>query len=308
MKHIVTGGAGFIGSHLVDRLVADKQEVLVLDNLSGGKEEFLSQSMPHIDFVKADLLEDAIDKYFKGVNRVWHLAANPDVRILDSNVHLKQNIIATKNVLDAMEKNDVKEISFTSSSTVYGNAILSGETPVPTTESHLTHPVSFYGAAKLASEAIIEAHCSTFGTRALLFRLANVIGPRSTHGVIFDFINKLRKDPGKLEILGDGEQTKSYIHIEDCIEAMFIANEACKGKTEIFNIGNRDWINVKEIAEVVCEKMNLKPEFNFTGGTGGWKGDVPLMILDIKKLEHLGFSPKHTSRQAVEKTAEALLS
>lgn len=307
MKNLVTGGAGFIGSHLVDRLVSEGEKVVVIDNLSAGKKEFLKKGLSEIEFIKADLIEDKIEEYFRGIDRVWHLAANPDVRIMDSNVHLKQNIIATKNVLDAMEKNNVKEISFASSSTVYGNAI-SGKKAVPTTENHLTEPTSFYGAAKLSSEAIIQAHCSIYGTRALLFRLANVIGSRSTHGVIFDFINKLRKDPSHLEILGDGKQTKSYIYVDDCIEAMFIANKKCKGKSDIFNIGNNDWINVKKIADIVCKKMKLKPEFTFTGGSGGWKGDVPLMILDIKKIGKLGFEPRFTSKQAVERTTEILLS
>lgn len=290
----------------MNSLVEEGEEVIVIDNFSTGKKQFIEKNISKIKVFEADIVEDNIEEYFRGVDMVWHLAANPDVRILDSDVHIKQNIIATKKVLDAMVKNNINKILFTSSSTVYGIAI-SGKKIRPIKETHATQPISFYGAAKLSSEAIIHAYCSIYGLKSIVFRLANVIGPNSTHGVIFDFIKKLEKNPNELEILGDGNQTKSYIYVDDCTEAMMMLNKKCKKKFDIFNVGNNDWINVKEIAQIVCEKSKLNPRFKFTGGSGGWKGDVPLMLLSIDKIKKLGFSPRYTSREAVEKTTEALL-
>lgn len=307
MKIIVTGGAGFIGSHLVDRLLKDGNEVIVIDNLSSGKMEFIKHNMknPRFCLVKVDLLGN-VDEYFKSVDEVWHLAANPDVRTIDANVHVKQNILSTKNVLEAMRKNNVKRIFFTSSSTVYGEAISSGKM-VPTGEGHITEPISLYGAAKLSSESIIRAYCNCFEMNSWIFRFANVIGPRSTHGVIFDFIKKLKENPSCLEILGNGKQKKSYVYIEDCIEAMLTARKKSNEIINIFNIGSDDWIEVLEIAKILTEKMKLKPKFNFTGGDRGWKGDVPLMILEIEKIKKTGWVPKYNSSDSVIKTIESII-
>ncbi|MFH7918183.1 MAG: NAD-dependent epimerase/dehydratase family protein [Candidatus Aenigmatarchaeota archaeon] len=307
MKILITGGAGFIGSHLVDKFIRMKSEVIVLDNLSTGNIEFIQEHLnkPNFKFYKVDLL-DRIEDYFRDVDEVWHLAANPNVRIIDPKIHFEQNILATKSVLEAMRKNDVKKIFFTSSSTVYGEAISSIKS-VPIKEDSPTNPISLYGASKLASEALIQAYCHVYDFQAWIFRLANIVGPRLTHGVIFDFINKLRKNPNKLEILGDGNQKKSYLFIEDCIRGMMILRRKGKERVNIFNIGNEDWISVKSIAKIICKKLNLRPKFKFTGGDRGWKGDVPLMILDISKAKKFGFKPKYDSEKAVIKAVKGMI-
>ncbi|MEM5794318.1 MAG: NAD-dependent epimerase/dehydratase family protein [Candidatus Aenigmatarchaeota archaeon] len=300
MKILITGGAGFIGSHLVDVLLKNN-EIIVLDNLSTGKKENIQHNLTNskFKFFKVDIVKDSIDSYFKNVEEVWHLAANPDVRaaLKNTKIDIEQNFLATYNVLEAMRKNDVKKIYFTSSSTVYGLA-----KKIPTPENSPLEPISLYGATKLACEALISAYCNTFGFKSVIFRLANVIGPRSSHGVIFDFFNKLKKNPNELEILGNGKQKKSYIYISDCIDAMLIGARKSSKKLEIFNIGSEDWITVKEIAEIVCEKMNLKPKFKFTGGKAGWKGDVHLMLLDVNKIKRLGWEQKVSIKEAIERT------
>jgi len=314
MKILVTGGAGFIGSHVVDWLIDAGHEVVVLDDLSSGYEKFIE---PHVDkenfqFHKINLLHGDITVFFEGVEEVWHLAANPEVRIGVENtrVHLEQNVVATYNVLEAMRTKEVRRIIFTSTSTVYGEA-----DKLPTPEDYPTQPISLYGASKLTCEAFIGAYCHTFEMHAWIYRFANVIGRRSSHGVIYDFINKIRSNSRELEILGDGNQTKSYIYVDDCIEAMFAglkakANEEAKNRVNIFNIGTDDMISVKRIAEIVCEEMHTspKPEFKFTGGKRGWKGDVPIMLLDASKLNKMGYKPRYNSEEAVRKATRDLLS
>ncbi len=327
MKILVTGGAGFIGSHVVDRLMEMEKnhEVVVLDDLSSGNENFIAPHRGKQDFRfhKVDILHEDISPFFDGVEEVWHLAANPEVRIgaEDTRVHLEQNVIATYNVLEAMRANGVRRMIFTSTSTVYGDA-----DKLPTPEEYLTIPVSLYGASKLACEALIAAYCHTFDIRARIYRFANVIGRRSSHGVIYDFINKIRNNPEELEILGDGNQTKSYIYVDDCIDAMvggLQANEnanageetgvegypTAKNRVNIFNIGTDDMTAVKRIAEIVCEEMRVspKPKFKFTGGKRGWKGDVPIMLLDASKLNALGWKQKYNSEEAVRKAAVDLV-
>lgn len=303
MKVLVTGGAGFIGSHLIDALV-DKNEIVCMDNFSSGKMEFIKQNLDKIELVKGDLLyRNDIKKAIKDIDIVFHLAANPDVRLgaIDTNIHFQQNIVATYNLLEEMRIAGVKKIVFTSSSTVYGEASI-----IPTPENYgPLVPISLYGASKLAAEALITAYCHTFDMEAKIYRFANVVGPRSTHGVIYDFINKLRKNPKELEILGDGSQKKSYLYIDDCIDAMLFGLKSNK-KVEIFNIGSEDWINVKKIAEIVSQEMNLNPKFIFTGGVDGrgWKGDVKIMRLAIDKLKKLGWKPRYNSEQAVRLTAK----
>jgi UDP-glucose 4-epimerase len=309
MKILVTGGAGFIGSHVVDRLVRDKHEIVVLDDLSSGDENFITThaGKERFQFHKIDLLHSEITDFFEGVEVVWHLAANPEVRIgaEDTKVHLEQNAIATYNVLEAMRTKGVRRILFTSTSTVYGEA-----DKLPTPEEYPTIPISLYGASKLACEALIGAYCHTFDMHAWIYRFANVIGRRSSHGVIYDFINKIRSNPKELEILGDGNQTKSYIYVDDCIEAMIMGLKARgENRVNIFNIGTNDMISVKRIAEIVCDEMHTTPklEFKFTGGKRGWKGDVPIMLLDASKLNELGWEQRYNSEEAVRKATRDLL-
>jgi len=301
-KVLVTGGAGFIGSHLVDLLLERGNEVTVVDNLSAGKRENVN---PDAEFIKGDLKDkEFVMENVKGFDVVYHLAANPDVRLgeEDKEVHVRENILVTHNILEAMRINGVKKIAFTSTSAVYGIARV-----IPTPESYgPLMPISLYGASKLGAEALICAY-SEFGIQSWIFRLANIIGPRSTHGVIIDFIKKLDKNPEELEVLGDGNQTKSYLYVKDCVEAMCFAVERANEKINIFNIGSRDTITVREIAELVIERKSPGARIRFTGGTQGWRGDVPKFLLDITKIRELGWEPKHDSRNSVIKTIEGIL-
>ncbi len=306
MKALVTGGAGFIGSHLVDELIRHGRTVRVLDNLSAGKEEFIEHHFnnPNFEFLKTDLLKDDIDKYFKGVKRVFHLAANPEVRIGAENtsIDLEQNVLVTHKVLEAMRKERVKSIVFTSSSTVYGEA------DIPTPENYTPlRPISLYGASKLACESMISAYCHTFGMNAVVLRLANVIGKRSTHGVTRNFVDSLKKNPNELKILGNGLQNKSYIYITDFIKVMLLAVDNSEKPFDVFNIGSEDQVDVRRIAEIVSQEMGLNPKFAFAGGNRGWKGDIPVMLLDISKIKKLGWKPEYSSEEAVRKTAGDLL-
>ena len=308
MKALVTGGAGFIGSHLIDALLSKGYEVSCIDNFSSGKREFIEHNLERIELYEGDLLrQEDISKAIDGCDVVFHLAANPDVRIgaINTRTHLDNGILATYNLLEEMRRKDINKIVFTSSSTVYGEASI-----IPTPENYgPLIPISLYGAAKLAAEALISSYCHTFDMEAIIYRFANVVGPRSTHGVIYDFIKKLRKNPQELEILGDGKQRKSYLYVDDCIDAMLFGMEKAKEKVEIFNIGSEDWVEVKEIADIVSEEMGLKPEYRFTGGIDGrgWKGDVKFMRLDISKLKNMGWKPKYSSREAIRLTAKWLI-
>lgn len=306
---IVTGGAGFIGSHLIDRLLLRGYAVSVIDNLSSGKMDFLKENVenPDFEFIRIDLLDqEELKTTVKDADAVFHLAANPDVRLgaSDTRVHLEQNVIATYNLLEAMRTNNIRNILFTSTSTVYGEATL-----IPTPEDYgPLVPISLYGASKLACEALITSYCSTFDMNSWLFRFANIVGPRGTHGIIFDFINKLMKNPGSLEILGDGKQTKSYLHVYDCVEAILFAMENSNEMVNIFNIGSGDTINSTEIGEIIVEEMGLQDvEFNYTGGTRGWRGDVPRMMLSIDRIMSLGWKPVYNSEKSVRDAARSLL-
>jgi len=308
MKCVVTGGAGFIGSHLVDQLLAEGHEVTVIDNLSSGRLEFIGRHFPddRFNFIKQDISDEASVKSIKGCDIVYHLAANPDVRlgVADTKVHLKQNVIATYNVLESMKTFGVKNIAFTSTSTVYGEASV-----VPTPEDYgPLMPISLYGASKLACEALISSYCHTFDMASWLFRFANIIGDRSTHGVIYDFVRKLKKDPARLAILGDGRQSKSYLLVDDCVDAMLHAVRRQQDRVSIFNIGSEDRIDVTGIARIVAEEMGAGGvRFEYTGGDRGWAGDVPFMGLSIERMKALGWRPKHSSEESVRLCTRSLL-
>jgi UDP-glucose 4-epimerase len=309
---VITGGAGFIGSHLVDRIMKEAGEVWVLDNLTSGQEAFLERwyGDDRLHLVRTDVTKfEAMLPYLKGADVVFHLAANPDVRTAAENTyaHVEQNILATYNVLEAMRFQEVSDIVFTSTSTVYGEADV-----LPTPEDYgPLKPISVYGASKLASEALISSYVSTFGMNGVLYRFANVVGSRGTHGVIFDFIRKLRANPNELEILGDGKQRKSYVHVKDCVEAMVLGYEENNEPLGILNIGTEQSTDVITIADIVSEVMGLSGvRYRTTGGVDGgrgWKGDVKVMSLDVSQLLGLGWEPKYTSDEAVRATALALL-
>lgn len=308
MTYFITGGAGFIGSHLVDRLVP-RNGVTVYDNLSTGKEEFISQHFgkPFFRFVKGDLLDVAkLSKEVRGHDSVWHLAANPDIRkgTESTMVDLEQNTIATYNVLEAARKADVKTFVFSSTSTIYGRA-----TVFPTPEDYgPCLPISLYGASKLACEGLVSAYAELYGIRGWIYRFANIIGHRSTHGILYDLVEKLNSDPTRLEVLGDGKQKKSYLLVEECVDGMLFGFKKARDRLNYFNLGADDQIAVSRIVEILVKETRLKNvKVKYTGGESGWKGDVPRFLLDIKKMKKLGWKPKHTSEQAIRAAAKIVV-
>lgn len=316
MKVIVTGGAGFLGSHLVDHLMERGHHVVVIDNLSSGRLDNLKRWENHdrFELVVADLKE--IDakwtNTFEGADVVFHFAANPEVRVsvTSPEVHFDENLKVTFNVLEAMRRHGVPMMVFASTSTVYGDA-----RKIPTPEDYQPlEPISVYGAVKLACEVLIKTYAKLYGIRGLILRYANIIGSRSTHGVIVDFIRKLRRSPGELEILGDGTQRKSYLHVSDAISATLHAFDVFSSGNlpfDVYNIGSDDWITVKEIADIVVEQMGLKNvKYVYrpmTEDGRGWPGDVKYMLLDISKIRRVGWEPRLNSREAVRRTVRELL-
>lgn len=312
---IVTGGAGFIGSHIVDSLMSRNLEVIVIDNFSSGSLDNIKQHIDKKSFklVKADLKHKGqwIEE-FKDADIVFHYAANPEVRVSSINprIHFEENLVTTFNVLEASRINDVKLHVFASTSTVYGDA-----KKFPTPENYYPlEPISIYGSVKLGAEYLYITYSKLYGFRSLILRYANIIGPRSTHGVIIDFINKLKKNSQELEILGDGTQRKSYLHVEDAVDAtLHLLNYFISTSEEydIFNVGNDDWISVVEIANIIVEELGLKNvRYRYKPATPdgrGWLGDVKLMLLDISKLKSTGWKPKLSSREAVRKTVRQIL-
>ncbi|MFA6330068.1 MAG: NAD-dependent epimerase/dehydratase family protein [Candidatus Micrarchaeia archaeon] len=311
-KIVVTGGAGFIGSHLVDRLVSEGNDVVAIDNLASGRLEFLARSKgkPNFKFVKADLLKpEQYSAELAGAKVIYHLAANPDIKaaITNTRIEVDQGVLSTYNLLEQARKKDVPSIVFSSSSVVYGEPRV---VPVPEDYGPAT-PISLYGASKLAGEGFLSAYCGTFGMKGIAYRFANVVGARATHGVIYDFSLKLREDPGKLEVLGDGLQTKSYILVEECVDAMLFGASKRLGKMpsemEVYNIANRDWVSVAEIAKQVIAAFGYKgTKISFTGGARGWPGDVPKVMLDGAKLAKLGWKPKLNSLDTVKAAAKII--
>jgi len=307
-RYFLTGGAGFIGSHLVDQLVK-MGKVTVYDNLSTGRQEFIRHHLGKkgFDFIQADLLDfSTLKKAIANHDIVFHLAANPEIRIgvEATDLDLKAGLIASFNVLEAMRLNKISRVVFTSSSAVYGE---SGITPVTEVHGPLL-PISLYGASKLGSEGLISAFCHLFNMQAWVFRLANVVGPRLTHGVIFDFVNKLKQNPGQLEILGNGRQRKPYLHISDCVNGMLFCLEHSNQPVNVFNLGTSSSTGVINIANMIVEAMGLENvEFRYTGGSRGWLGDVPQVRFDVIKMNRLGWKNRYTSDESVRQAVREML-
>lgn len=306
-KAFVTGGAGFIGSNLCDRLLLGGYQVTAYDNFSTGFPQFLQNARKHKKFrlLKGDLLDkNKLGRAMRGCNLVFHLAANADVRfgVDHPNKDLEQNTIATFNVLEAMRANEIKRLAFSSTGSIYGEP-----TVFPTPED-APFPIqtSFYGASKLACEGLIEAYCSGFDFQAWIFRFVSVLGECYTHGHVLDFYKQLLADPTRLKVLGDGKQRKSYVYIQDCIDGIFLAMEHAQEQVNILNIGRPDYAEVNDSAGWICKHLGVSPKIMHSGGKRGWVGDSPLILLDTTRIKRLGWQPKISIQEGVERTVKWL--
>jgi UDP-glucose 4-epimerase len=309
LRCFVTGCAGFIGSNLVDRLLAGGHSVVGYDNFSTGQQRFLelANRAPAFRLVRGDLLDPAaLRKAMAGAEFVFHLAANADVRFGTEHTDrdLQQNTIATFNVLEAMRLEGIKQVAFTSTGSVYGEP-----TVFPTPED-APFPVqtSFYGAAKLAGEGLIQAFCEGFGFRGWIFRLVSLLGERYSHGHVFDFYRSLRANPNQLHVLGNGKQRKSYLYIQDCLDAILFAIEKAQDKVNIFNLGTDQYCCVDDSIGWITGELGISPKRIYAGGERGWIGDNPFIFLDCKKIRALGWAPKLTIQQGVVRTLAYLKS
>jgi len=307
MKYFVTGGAGFIGSNLVDRLLLKGNDVTVYDNFSTGIPEYLENAKNNSGFtlIKGDLLDpDLLIPAISGCDFVFHLAANADVRFGTEHPakDLHQNTIATFNVLEAMRKNSIDKIAFSSTGSVYGEAKV-----IPTPEG-APFPVqtSLYGASKLAGEGLIEAYCEGFGFRSWIFRFVSILGEHYTHGHVFDFYKQLLDHPDRLDVLGNGHQKKSYLYVQDCIDAMLCAIGKSHEKVNIFNLGTDEYCQVNDSIRLICNHLSVDPQLHYTGGDRGWTGDNPFIFLDCRKMQSLGWKPKYSIQEGIINTLEYL--
>jgi UDP-glucose 4-epimerase len=299
----VTGAAGFIGSTLVDRLLAMGLRVVGYDNMSTGIPEFLTEArrQPNFTFVKGDILDSALlAKAMTGADIVFHFAANADVRfgLQHPRRDLEQNTIGTFTVLEAARANGIKAFAFSSTGSVYGEAAV-----VPTPEdAPLPLQTSLYGASKLAGEGLISAYCEGFGMQSWIFRFVSILGERYTHGHVFDFYKQLLADPTRLEVLGDGRQRKSYLHVQDCIDAILRSVTHARDKTNVFNLGTDEFCQVKDSVGWITNHLGLSPTLHYSGGDRGWIGDNPFIFLDTSRVRSLGWRPKLTIREGIERT------
>ncbi len=303
MQAFVTGAAGFIGSTLTDRLLADGHTVVGYDNFSTGQHEFLANACQSSNFrlVRGDTLDPTrLTESMAGATTVFHLAANADVRFGTDHPRkdLEQNTVATFNVLEAMRANGVRRIAFSSTGSIYGEA------PVIPTPEDAPFPVqtSLYGASKLAGEGLIAAYCEGFGMQAWIFRFVSILGERYTHGHVFDFYRSLRRDPTRLRVLGDGHQRKSYLYVQDCIDAIFVAMERADAKVNVLNLGTDEYCELNDSIRWICEHLGLTPALDYTGGDRGWIGDNPFIFLDTARIRALGWTPTLTIRDSVLRT------
>ncbi len=307
MQCFVTGGAGFIGSNLVDRLLQIGHTVVAYDNFSTGHERFLEPALasPRFKLVRGDTLDlDGLTQAMRGAEWVFHLAANADVRFGTQHPRkdLEQNTLATFNVLEAMRANGVRRIAFSSTGSIYG------EPDVFPTPEAAPFPIqtSLYGASKLAGEGLIQAYCEGFGFQGYIFRFVSILGERYTHGHVFDFYKRLRADPDELQVLGDGRQRKSYLYVQDCLDAILSAIEKAHDKINIFNLGTDEYCQVNDSIGWITERLGVKPRLAYTGGERGWVGDSPFIFLDCHKIRALGWTPKLSIREGILRTLEYL--
>ena len=307
MQFFITGCAGFIGSNLTDRLLSDGHSVIGYDNFSTGQRAFLdsAQKSSHFSLVQGDTLDvSTLTTAMQGCDFVFHFAANADVRFGTDHPRrdLEQNTIATYNVLESMRANGIKRIAFSSTGSVYGEAAV-----IPTPED-APFPIqtSLYAASKLAGESLISAYCEGFGFQSWIFRFVSILGKRYTHGHVFDFYKQLKDDPTQLRVLGNGKQRKSYLHIEDCLDAMLIAMGKANEKVNILNLGVDGYCEVNDSIGWISKTLGVTPTLNYTGGERGWTGDNPFIFLETKKIRSLGWVPKHSIPEGVVKTVEFL--
>jgi UDP-glucose 4-epimerase len=307
MHYFLTGGAGFIGSSVADRLLEDGHYVTVYDNFSTGLEVFIKDAQESANFtlVRGDTLDlEQLTQAMTGCDFVFHFAANADVRFGTEHPRkdLEQNTIATFNVLEAMRANGIRHIAFSSTGSIYGDHDV-----FPTPEN-APFPIqtSLYGASKLAGEGMIAAYCEGFDFQCYIFRFVSILGERYTHGHVFDFYKKLLDDPTQLHILGNGKQRKSYLYIQDCIDAMLLVVEKAQDKVNIYNLGTDEYCEVNNSAGWIAKHLSLTPEFTYSGGERGWIGDSPFIFLDGSKVRSLGWKPKLTIQEAVIRTLEFL--
>jgi UDP-glucose 4-epimerase len=303
MRCFVTGGAGFIGSHLVDRLLAEGHDVVCYDDFSTGQRRFLAGAMrsPRFELVEGDTLDTtALTAAMAGAETVFHLAANADVRFGTEHPRkdLEQNTIATFNVLEAMRAAGARRIAFASTGSIYGEPDV-----FPTPES-APFPVqtSLYGASKLAGEGLVAAYAEGFGFHACIFRFVSILGERYSHGHVFDFFNSLRSDPTRLRVLGNGRQRKSYLYVQDCVAAILLATERAGSRVNVFNLGTDEYCEVKDSIGWITEYLGVQPRLEFTGGERGWIGDSPFIFLDCSRIRALGWRPTLGIREGVVRT------
>lgn len=312
MKAFVTGGAGFIGSHLVGRLLKSEgtERVVIYDNFTSGQRSYLQDLTRdgRLSIVEADLKDAGrVHEAMTGCDTIFHLAANPDIAkaITQPDIDFWEGTYLTQNVLEGMRQTGASHIFYTSGSGVYGE-----DPAVDFPENYgPCIPISTYGASKMASESLIAAYCHMFGLVARVFRFANVVGPRQTHGVGYDFIRRLKSDPTALRILGDGTQKKSYIHVDDVLEAIFLVAAKTLKAYEVFNVATDDYVTVRQIADLAVAIAGLEPgevRYDFTGGDRGWKGDVPVVRFDCSKLKALGWINRRSSAEALSDAMKAM--
>jgi UDP-glucose 4-epimerase len=309
VRFLVTGGAGFIGSNLVDRLLALGHTVVAYDNLSTGQAGFLDAAArsPNFTLIRGDTLDlDRLCSALQGADFVFHLAANADVRFGSQHPRkdLEQNTLATFNVLEAMRATGVRRLAFSSTGSIYGEPAVF---PTPET-APFPIQTSLYGASKLAGEGLIQAYCASFGFQAFIFRFVSILGERYTHGHVFDFYKSLCQDPQHLRVLGDGHQRKSYLYIQDCLDAVLLAIEKATGSVNIFNLGPDEYCEVNDSIGWITAHLGLNPELTYTGGQRGWIGDSPFIYLDCRQMRGLGWSPKASIRAGVIRTLDYLQS